>query len=100
MARAVERCISHFGRQGLSNTAWAFARTSSSDDKLFTQLARAIIVESQLGEFTPQQLANSAWAFATMTYRNEKLFAAAASTRAAAGGWEGRRRQDAEHTDW
>ena len=61
-----------FKPQGLSNTAWAFAAVSLSDERLFAILTRA--AEWRVSEFNPQNLANMAWAFATVGWPDAKLF--------------------------
>ena len=42
LARAVERWVSEFEAQNLTNTAWAFATVSRPDEKLFAALARTV----------------------------------------------------------
>ena len=49
---------------------------NGSDEKLFTNLARA--AERWVSEFKPQELASTAWGFATVKKLVEKLFIALA----------------------
>ena len=58
--------------QGMSNTAWAFARASRSDVALFRTLAGA--VEQLVGRFNAQNYANTAWAFAMARQSDAELF--------------------------
>ena len=76
LARAVERRLSEFKPQELTNTAWAFATVSHCDEKPVSALARA--AKRLLSVFKSQELAITVWAFATVNHRDEHLFAALA----------------------
>lgn len=54
----------HFVLQGLSNSAWAFAKLGFSSPMLFEALAEAAV--GKLDAFTPQGLSNTVWAYATV----------------------------------
>ena len=60
MTLAREACwrSSEFTAQNLANTTWAFATVNQSDEKLFTESARA--AEPRLSEFDTQNLVNTA----------------------------------------
>jgi hypothetical protein len=57
--------------QGLSNTAWAFAKLGFSSPMLFEALAEAAV--GKLDAFTAQGLSNTAWAYATMGHYHPAL---------------------------
>jgi hypothetical protein len=57
--------------QGLSNTAWAFAKLGFSSPVLFEALAEAAV--GKLDAFTAQGLSNTAWAYATMGHYHPAL---------------------------
>ena len=59
--------------QGLANTAWAFATTLESDEKLFAVWVGA--VERRVSEFDVQSLSSTSWAFATVGQSDGDLFA-------------------------
>merc|ERR1712098_129304 len=55
--------IREFGPQGLSNTAWAYAKLEWQDGPLFAAISSASIRLRY--QFVPQGLTTSAWAVAT-----------------------------------
>jgi hypothetical protein len=57
--------------QGLSNSAWAFAKLGFSSPILFEALAEAAL--GKLEAFTPQGLSNTAWAYATVGHYHPGL---------------------------
>lgn len=57
--------------QGLSNSAWAFAKLGFSSPMLFEALAEAAV--GKLDAFTPQGLSNTAWAYATVGHYHPAL---------------------------
>lgn len=57
--------------QGLSNSAWAFAKLGFSSPILFEALAEA--AAGKLEGFTPQGLSNTAWAYATVGHYHPGL---------------------------
>lgn len=65
LSQQIARKAGEFNAQDLSNTLWAFARTSSVDATTTVNvLAREI--PSKVGEFKPQELANTMWALAKL----------------------------------
>jgi hypothetical protein len=69
--------------QGLSNTAWAFAKLGFSSPVLFEALAEAAL--GKLDAFTAQGLSNTAWAYATMGHYHPALVQQLAEQVSAAG---------------
>ena len=58
LARAVKWQLGSFKTQELANTAWAFAKVSQSDEKLFAAFATK--AERRVRGFNAQDLANTA----------------------------------------
>jgi RAP domain len=77
IAQAALVCILDFKPQGLSNTAWAFAKLNHETPKLFEAIARAAQVHFH--DFNAQGLANTAWSFATMHHDAPALLNAIAN---------------------
>ena len=71
LARAAQQNVGRFNAQDLTNTAWAFVKSSKSDTPLFAILARA--AERRAGAFNTQDLANTARAFAKSCQADAKL---------------------------
>ena len=57
-----ERHMGEFNVQDLANTAWAFAKASQADARLFMAVART--AERRVREFDVLDLTNNAWALA------------------------------------
>ena len=62
-----------FEDQGLSTTAWAYARLGHPAPRLFHELGEH--ARERLQDFRPQHLTNTAWAYATLDARSDALFA-------------------------
>ena len=73
LARAALR-TSEFTRQGIANTAWAFAKLGQLDEMLFAALAGAALL--RMSEFNTHNIANTAWAFAKLGQSDKMLFVA------------------------
>ena len=73
LPEVIRRLIRGFDPQGLSNTAWAFAKAGHEAPALFDALS-AEAVRRQLGAFNAQSLSNTAWAFATAGHASWELF--------------------------
>jgi hypothetical protein len=64
--------VSKFEAQGLTMTAWAFARRGQPAPVLFDSIAAE--AAPRLSDFKPQELANTAWAFAASGHAAPALF--------------------------
>jgi len=62
---ALTRLSSTGPSQGISNTAWSFAKFAYTDGPLLTAISAA--ARPNMSDFDPQGLANLAWAFATLS---------------------------------
>ena len=70
--------------QGLSNTAWAFAKAGHSSPALFAAIETQ--VAARASELNAQELSNTGWAFAKAGHSSPALFAAIAKQVAARAG--------------
>ena len=92
------RLLDGFDPQGLSNTAWAFAKAGRASAELFDAIS-AKVVRRRLGGFNEQALSNTAWAFATVGHASPELFHAisAEAVRRRLGGFN---EQHLSNTAW
>jgi len=60
--------------QEISNTLWAFAKTSCAHTELFNALGDSAAMHCAAGAFKPQEISNTAWAFATVGIKHPMLF--------------------------
>ena len=98
LTEVVCRHLGDLNGQGLSNTAWAFAKGRQAAPELFPGIS-AELVSRGLGDFKEQELSNMAWAFATAGHVSPDLFNAI-SAEAVRRGLGGFNEQNLSNTVW
>jgi len=68
--------LGEYGPQGLSNTAWAYAKLQICDAPFLDAIAADVVPKLQ--QFQPQNLSNTSWAFAALHILTEQLMDAIA----------------------
>ena len=72
LPEAALRSLGGFDAQGLTDTAWAFAKAGHTSTELFNAIS-AEVVRRRLEDFNRQHLSNTAWAFAKAGHLSTEL---------------------------